>query len=71
MDSLRSLQNSVRALNLDAANSNARRSNAMRVQEDARVVEQTYTRVSLSQNLNQRFKTLLQDTRSLVGSADR
>lgn len=71
MDSLGSLQNSVRALNLDAVNSNARRSNAMRVQEDARVVEQTYTRVSLSQNLNQRFKTLLQDTRSLVSSAER
>ncbi len=69
LDSLGAMLNSVRALNLNSPNSAALRSNAARVQEDARIVEQAWKRVPVSNNLNQKIRTVLQDARALAGQA--
>ncbi|QQS46409.1 MAG: hypothetical protein IPM66_21285 [Acidobacteriota bacterium] len=69
LDSLGALLNSVRALNLNSPNSAALRTNAARVQEDTRVVEQAWRRVPASSNLNQKIRTMIQDARNLANQA--
>ncbi|MBK9314608.1 MAG: hypothetical protein IPM55_10245 [Acidobacteria bacterium] len=71
LDSLGALNNSVRSLHLNSPNTSALRSNAARVQEDSRSVEQSWQRVPLSSSLNQKIRTMLQDVSGLANQAVR
>lgn len=71
LDSLGAMQSSAQALNLNSSNLSARRSNAAKLNEDAKAVENAWRRAPMSADQNQRVRDLLQDVRKLVDNAMR
>lgn len=71
LDGLGALSNSVKALSFNSATASARRSSAMRIEEDAQVVEESWRRISMSSEANQQVRDMLGRVRNLVDRAIR
>gem|GEM_PF-1139368 len=64
LDALSNLLVAVKTIN-SASTPSSRRDAAARIQEDVNLIERAKARVSMSQDLNQRFRKLVQDARAL------
>ena len=71
LDGLGALSNSVKGLPFNSATASARRSTAMRIEEDAQVVEEAWRRISMSSEANQQVRDMLGRVRNLVDRAIR
>jgi hypothetical protein len=67
LDALGSQLNSVRAYNRNYSKASVRRKSALLVEEDLKLVDQIRMRVKMNREMNQRFRTVQQNTQALIG----
>ena len=70
LDGLGALSNSVRVWHYNSPTAASRRSNSLRIREDALVVESSWKRISMSSETNQMVRNMLGEVRILSGSIE-
>ena len=70
LDGLGALSNSVRVWHYNSPTSASRRSNSLRIREDALVVESSWKRISMSSETNQMVRNMLGEVRILSESVE-